>query len=94
MMRFSDYVEANDGQTQSAQIVTGGRQTGQDTQVLHGHHAGLKGNILEFRLIKGITYAVIKVVEGKTPFGRPNIMVPVTYLSQPVVVAKKRRGKR
>jgi hypothetical protein len=55
---------------------------------LQGHHAGLKGEIAEFRLINGITYAVIKVVEGATPFGRPNIMVPVTFLSQP---PKRRR---
>jgi len=90
MLNFHDYVEANDdGQTRSAQIVTGGRQSGENTEVLHGHHAGLKGQIQEFRLIKGITYAVIKVVDGATPFGRPNIMVPVTYLSKPIRRRKK-----
>lgn len=90
MLSFMDYTEANDSdQPRSAQLVTGGRESGQNTEVIHGHHAGLKGEIVEFRLINGITYAVIKVVEGKTPFGRPNIMVPVTFLSQP-----PRRRKR
>jgi hypothetical protein len=89
MLSFNDYIEASDGdQLRSAQLVTGGRQSGQKTEVLQGHHAGLKGEIAEFRLINGITYAVIKVVEGATPFGRPNIMVPVTFLSQP---PKRRR---
>lgn len=90
MLSFMDYTEANDSdQPRSAQLVTGGRESGQKTEVIHGHHAGLKGEIIEFRLINGITYAVIKVVEGKTPFGRPNIMIPVTFLLQP-----PRRRKR
>ena len=90
MFSFSDYVEAKDnGQGKSAQILTDGREAGQNTEVLYGHHAGLKGQIEGFRLVKGITYAVIKVVDGATPFGRPNIMVPVTYLSKPPRRRKK-----